>query len=350
MTTAPTCEQHDLARLDDGRWACTACPLVVPACTHCPRPLHDTALLVCDRCVERGRRLVLDIAEDLERFPYTVLEAAGLRSARYDLVRTTTADDDARLPFGLDAVTPDPHGGIATLVKRPETAVDILAGWAELWAETRGDSLDDTVRRDGWASYLAAHTVWAMQNPDASDWTTYADEARIVRSTVRRILGITPVREGTPCPDCGADTVRDWQPRADHTPTHEHDHVTRRHGLTLEGLADTVRCTRCHRSWDTPTDLHLAALAALPSMPAVRPWALVTFAQLALALEGRVPRGTLKSWIFRGQLRPVQGPWPRSETRVRMRRDGTERLYRLGDAERLCAPSASNARSGQVRE
>ncbi|WP_159794487.1 hypothetical protein [Puerhibacterium puerhi] len=346
----PTCDQHDwrvvVDPAADGHtvWGCATCTLTVPGCLHCGHRLEHTALTVCDRCVTAGRRLVLDVLDDLDRFPYTVLEVTGLRSARYDLVRTTSSDDDLRLPFGLDAHIADPAAGF-TGAKHPETALDVLREWANTWADFRGEPHPHT-----WETYLADHTLWALQNPNDSDWNQYQHEARQVRTTVRRILGITPVPEGTPCPDCGGTTVRDWQPRADHTPTHEADPATHRRGLPTEGLADTVRCTRCHRSWDTTTDLHLTALAAMETLPGHRPWALLTFAELVLALSGRVGRQTIATWIHRGHLRPMQGPWPRSEKRVRRRRDGTtERLYRLGDAFALLAAASAPASTAIVQ-
>lgn len=331
----PICDPHAWARPDDtfAHYICTipGCDVVTTACVECGRPVDDgRALIVCGRCLERGRRLVLDVAEDLDRFPYTVLEVVGLRSASYDVAKTTTSDDDLRLPFGFDRFTEDPHDTRIAAAKRPETAVDILRSWAHAWATVRGEHVDDV---GSWWDYLVDRTVWAIQNPVDSDWRQYVDEARQVRSTVRRILGITPVREGTPCPDCGARVVREWQPRADRTPTTESAPASRRRGLDVEGLADTVRCTRCNRSWDTPAHLHAAALAALPDLVRVKPAALLTFGQLVEALAGRVNRQTIATWIHRGWLRPVHGPWPRSETRVRRRKDGTtERLYRLLDA------------------
>lgn len=302
------------------------------ACLHCDRPLVGTSLAVCQRCLERGQRLVADVADDIDRFPYTHMELMGLRSPQYDMTGTTSADDDARLPFGLDRLTEDPQDIRISAAKHPDAATDILASWANVWAQLRGDE------PASWDPYLVDHTLWAMQNPGISSWAIYEQEARAVRSTVRRLLGITPVREGSSCPDCGGSTVREWRPRADRTPWRESSPVRRRRGLDVEGLDDVVRCTRCQRSWPQAAYLHLEVIHALPVLARRRPWVLMTFAQLVLAFGGRAGRQTIATWIHRGWLRPVAGPWPRTDARARVRRDGSsERLYRLVDADLLTA-------------
>lgn len=319
--------------------SCSSCSSVAAPCLHCDRPLVATSLTVCARCLERGQRLVLDVVEDMDRFPHTMLEVMGLRSARYDVARTTTSDDDLRLPFGMDAVVEDPQDTRIAAAKTPTSATDVLRGWASGWAESR----EEPAPWD-WAGYLVDHTLWAMQNPADSAWAQYAEEAAAVRSTVRRLLGITPVRAGTPCPDCGVTTAQEWQPRADRTPAFASSRTTRRRGTSVEGLSDVVRCSRCRRSWESTAHLAVAAVAALPVMPRIRPAALLTFGQLVLTLGSRVPKHTLATWIRRGLLSPVHGPWPRSEQRARRRRDGTtERLYRLADADLLIAWDVAHA-------
>jgi DNA-directed RNA polymerase subunit RPC12/RpoP len=303
------------------------------ACLHCGHPSDPTTLGVCTRCLDRARRMVLDVVDDMARFPSTVLELTGLRSPSFNVARTTTSDDDLRLPFGLDAQVEDPHDTRIAALRRPESATDILRGWAHAWAELRHDELPWS-----WEQYLVDRTQWAMQHPETSSWSQYADEARAVRTTVRRLLGITPVQAGTPCPDCGGKVVQEWRPRADRTPGLERARWSRRRGTEHEGLDDIARCTRCRRSWSSTAHLAVASMAALTVMPRTRPEALLTFGQLALALEGRVLKPTLKTWIHRGMLRPVHGPWPRAEARARRRHDGTtERLYRFGDADLIAA-------------
>lgn len=335
--------RHSWQDTDTG-WVCATCEAVVLACLHCRYPIEDSALTVCERCLDRGRRLVLDVGEDMARFPYTMLEVTGLRSPRFDMTGTPAADDAARLPFGLDRLVEDTEDVRITAAREPRTALDVLRSWASAWAKTRGEDLPWD-----WEEYLVSRTVWAMQNPDQSNWAAYSVDAWQVRSTVRRILGITPVQSGTPCPDCGGTTVREWQPRADRTPTTESAPATRRRGLNVEGLSDQVRCTRCRRAWDTTAHLNLAAVAALPVLPRRRPEALLAWGQMIKALGGRVSKDTVASWIYRGWLRPVLGPWPRSETRVRLRRDGTtERLYRFVDIDRLVCEQEAHAHQDRL--
>lgn len=332
-TSRPSCERHRWARTDDDRWSCADCAETTDPCLHCGRPLDATALAVCTRCWERGRRLVLDVVDDMARFPFTFLELTGLRSPRYDVARASSSDDDLRLPFGMDALVEDPTDTRIAAAKAPGSALDVLRSWARAWADVRGEELPWD-----WETYLAERTLWAMQNPGDSQWSTYSEEARQVRSTVRRLLGITPVRAGIPCPDCGGATVQEWRPRADRTPVSERQRVRRRTGTPVEGLDDVVRCTRCLRSWDSTAHQAIDALASWQDMPRYRPDALLTFGELVLALQGRTPKHTIGTWIHRGELLAVHGPWPRTESRARRRRDGTtERLYRFGDADLLAS-------------
>ena len=336
MLTSPP-HLHDWQQLDDRRHGCSGCETVVLACLHCSRPIETTTLTVCDRCLDRGRRLVLDVVEDLDRFPYTHLEIIGLRSPRMDVGRVTRSDDDERLPFGMDRTVEDVAalsrwGGVAS-ARTPSTALDVLVSWAQAWAESRGEEAPWD-----WATYLVERTLWAMQTPGVSGWADYVVEAGVVRSTVRRLLGITPVAEGTPCPTCGGRVAREWRPRADLTPTTESTSVRRRLGTRAEGLDDVVRCSRCRRSWPDAAHLHVEAVSVLPSLVRRHPWSTLTFGQLVQVLDGRVGRQTIATWIHREWLCPVAGPWPRHETRARRRHDGTtERLYRLADADRLAA-------------
>ena len=349
MLTSPP-HLHDWQQLDDRRHGCSGCETVVLACLHCSRPIETTALTVCDRCLDRGRRLVLDVVEDLDRFPYTHLEVMGLRSPRMDVARVTHSDDDARLPFGMDRQIEDVEalarwGGVVSS-RAPSTALDVLRSWAGAWADVLSEDVPSA-----WESYLVERTPWAMQAPNLSGWREYEREARAVRSTVRRLLGIAPVREGTPCPSCGGRAVREWRPRADATPHTESAPVRRRLGTRVEGLDDVVRCSRCQRSWPTDERLNEEALLALPSLARRHPWATLTVGPRVQALDGRVGRQTIATWIHRGWLRPVAGPWPRSETRARRRPDGTtERLYLLADADKLaawtCAEAEDAARTG----
>ncbi|MCL1871015.1 MAG: hypothetical protein FWF90_11460 [Promicromonosporaceae bacterium] len=304
-----------------------------PTCVDCGRTLTGTALAACERCIERGRRLVLDVLDDMARFSHTMLEVIGLRGIRYDVSAVRSSDDDSRLPFGMDRFTDDPENPAGELAgaRTPQAATDILLDWAQTWIATRGDVVAHPT-----LTYLADVTPWAIQNQDASRWPEYAQAARAVRSTVRRILGITPVRENTPCPSCGGRLVREWQPRATlDTPKRESSHVRRRIGIKYEGLDDTVRCTRCHHSWPSAGHVHTAALAALEVAAAARPEAIVTLGQASKLYAKRVPSPTMRSWILRGVLVPVvedsmrHGPWRPGDV------DTTTLRFVLADVEAL---------------
>lgn len=294
------------------RWVCAWCPQVASSCTECARPVEDH-VVACGRCVGRARQWVRDVVEAIETVPFHHAELMGLRSPRYDRDVVHGGGDRDRLPFGMDAVVEDPEDPRIAAVRHPQSAVDVLRRWAWTWAEVRGDGQP----RDDLA-YLIDHTLWAVQNPDASGWVAYRDEAREVRATVRRLLGLQPVREPAPCVHCGGDVVREW--------------------LT-DGLDDVRRCTRCGMTWPDEERLrftnHLRILAA----PVTDPDTLVTLEQARVALPD-LKRNTLNQVLKRDRDRTDPGhpsydaTWtPRLPTRGTTARG--EELYRLGDVTAL---------------
>lgn len=312
-----TCTAHswiETTTYDNARrvYACSACPETTTGCQDCARPL-ETALTICARCLERARGLLDDIGAYLAEMSDIARVAVGLRAVRYDLAGTASSSSRDRLPHGLDAAyredTPVP--GPAS-IRTTGGALDLLEAWVDDWSERCGDDEGawDTL------AYLRSHTLWAAQNHPA--WDVYLEELRTTRAVVRRLAGLAPERVAVPCVHCGGSVVREWD--------------------VAYGLADDARCTRCRRSWSSTAHMALDVIASWSGMSRIRPAALLAFGELAMALDGRVPKGTLKTWIHRGLLRPVLGPWPRAEKRARRRRDGTtERLYRFVDADLLAA-------------
>ncbi len=288
MDNLATCA-HDWTPADD-HWACTTCGDTTEACSECERPL-STSLLVCHGCLTRFQKIPTDIADWMRAYNYGV-QLIHIRAIRYDRDRITTSDDDARLPFGLDQVTTDPEDTRIAAVKHPDQAVDYLINWADAWAET----LNETRPEDA-LQYLTDRTLWAVQNPDTSGWDAYLDEARQVRATIRRLLGIAPVTEPVPCVHCAGRVVRDW---------------------TEDGLDDLRRCTRCRMEWPTEARLLHTNALVLQQLPTTHPDTLITTDQ-ARRIYPNLNPATIRSWIHRGHLtehgRDVRGT----------------PLYRLGD-------------------
>ncbi len=270
----------DTALTDRARtYVCTTCPETARECTEgCGRAV-ESHLVICEPCLAKAKRWVSDVAEAIETVQFHHAEIMGLRSPRYDRDVVHTSGDRDRLPFGLDAIVEDPEDQRIAAAKHPQTAVDVLVGWADAWAETRGDE-----RPWDALPYLVDHTLWAVQNPDTSGWDTYRDEARRVRSTVRRLLGLQPQREPAPCVHCAGTVVRDW---------------------TQDGLDDVHRCQRCGMTWpDEERVQHLNA-QVVRALPQVAPDALVTIADAKRIYRGRVRPNLLDLWVHRGHLAPA---------------------------------------------
>lgn len=289
--------RHDWQPTNTG-FACTSCDQTTTPCSDCSRPL-ETTLTICDPCLNRARKIIRDITEAIDTIPFQHAEIIGLRSPRYDRDRITSSDDPDRLPFGLDAIIEDPEDTRIDAAKYPATALDILRGWAAAWADTRNDPTpnDDL-------QYLIDHTLWAAQNQDASGWTTYLNEARQVRATIRRLLGINPERENGPCVHCGGTIVREWLP---------------------DGLDDTRRCQQCQLTWPDEQRLAYTNRHTVIGLRATHPDMLVTIDE-AKAILPEARRGTLDTWARRGLARPESAKFPTHGTNLR----GTH-LYRLGD-------------------
>lgn len=305
---------HDWDQLDPTTYHCTTCAETAPACTQTKgrRPcgnLIDTSLTICDPCLRNAKRIIQDIIDAIDTVPFHQAEIMGLRSPRYDRDIVHGGDDRDRLPFGLDAVVEDPEDPRIAAAKHPNTALEILHGWAHAWADTRGDIITSYE-----LDYLIEHTLWAAQNPDDSGWDTYLTEARAVRRTIRRLLGLHPVTEPAPCVHCGGTIIRDWLP---------------------DGLDDIRRCTKCGTTWPDETRLrnlnHLTVLA----LHATHPNELVTVDDARLALPD-LKRNTINQALKRDRDRTnPDHPDYQPDYQPRIPAQGTDTrgrtLYRLAD-------------------
>lgn len=294
--------QHEWQPTDSG-YACTTCTATTPACTECGRPM-TTSLAVCNPCLERARRVVADVAEWMTTFEFGV-QLINLRAIRYDRDRVTTSDDDARLPFGLDQIVTDPEDTRITAAKHPHDAIAVLHDWATAWADHRGEHTGGDL-----LGYLLDHILWAIQNPNDSAWPDFINEARQVRATVRRLLGIAPQREPVPCVHCGGRIVRDW---------------------TDDGLDDLRRCTSCGTEWPDAARLAHTNALVLHALPATHPDTLVTTNDAKRIYRGTVRPNLIDLWAHREKITPIS-----TDARGRA-------LYRLGDIEALVHPKDATA-------
>jgi hypothetical protein len=270
------CNAHDWQLdLKANVYVCPLCDSTTQPCIECGDPLRGE-LPVCERCINRGKKVVEDVAswidDGLKQDPY-----APLHSPAYDRDQITTGEDDERLPFGLDAVVSDPDDKRISALKTVPDAVTVLAEWAAAW-QRDGDivtSITDPLE------FLPAYTQWALLNQAESRWPVYLKEARQVRSLVRRLIGLAPVREAVPCVHCGGTIVRYW---------------------TDSGIDEVRKCTGCSMTWEHESRLMHTNLVVLQQLPTTHPDTLVTLEEANRIYRGRVPRNLFHMWFTRERI------------------------------------------------
>lgn len=262
-------------------------------CVTCGRPV-DTELAICTPCLDDAQQTIRDTATLIADMPETTREVMGLRAIRYDKPPAAGTPDDGDLPFGLNVIYDDPEDPTIRSIRRPDTALDILHGWAAGWADQRGDTVGNVF------DYLIANTRWAAQH-DAG-WTDYLKEARQVHNVIRRLAGLNPQSVPTPCPRCGGRVIQAWD--------------------TTTGLDDQHTCTGCRVTWDGPGPFIREAVETIADLPTDGPDMLVTTDEARL-IHPDLKRGTLNIWIHRDKV-----------TQMSTHQDGRP-LYRLGDITKL---------------
>lgn len=270
-------------------------------CVSCGRPV-DAELTICAPCLADAQQTIADTRDYLAQMPETTREVMGLRAIRYDKPPAAGTPDDGDLPFGLNVVYDDPEDRRISAIRQPGTAIDILHGWAAGWADQRGDQVGNVF------NYLIANTRWAAQH-DAG-WRDYLTEIRQVRNVIRRLAGLNPERQASPCPECGGSVVQEW---------------------TATGLDDALHCTNCPRTWPTFGRFVIATASAIAAVPDEHPDLLVTTTEARMVLPD-LKRNTLNVWLKRDRERdegtaakiPSHGNLP----------DGCP-LYKLSDITKL---------------
>lgn len=270
-------------------------------CVTCARPV-DAELAICATCLTDAQQIIRDTADLVGHIPETTREVMGLRAIRYDKPPAGNPDD-GDLPFGLNVMYDDPEDTRIRTIRRPETALDVLHGWADGWADRRGDTVGNIF------DYLVAQTRWAAQHLDTGVWRTYLHEARSVRNVIRRLAGLTPVTVPTPCPRCGDRVIQTWD--------------------TADGLGDEHTCTGCRTSWDGPGPFVREAIETITDLDVHAPDMLVT-AEDARAIYPDLKRNTLNVWLKRDRERPGPDRLPARGTTAEGRA-----LFRLGDITQL---------------
>lgn len=286
--------RHDWEPTPSNMFACSGCDETTSACNTCDRPLA-TALLICDGCLKAARKVITDIGETIMLIPDPWTEARGMHAVKLG-GGSPSADDPAKLPFGLDACWDDPEQVGLAGVHTADGCLDALYGWASDWAELRGEipapSLD----------YLLEYTLWAAQTHPA--WTEYLADARSIRAKVRHLAGLGPEVQPVPCTDCGGRVLQDW---------------------TKAGLDDTLVCTGCAMTWRSLASLTATRDAALIELGRHRLDLLVTIADAKL-IRPDIRGNTLDVWVKRAIDHPERAKFP---TQGRTRTG--QNVYRLAD-------------------
>ncbi|WP_159622686.1 hypothetical protein [Ruania rhizosphaerae] len=307
---------HTWTPADDTGFACAHCEATTPVCGTCgDRPLED-AIAICRPCLTAERRILTTTATLVDQLPGNAREILGIKAIRYD--HTPTGGGDG-LPFGIGSDDDDPvelaaiaatRGTVIDLLRQPDNVLDVLHGWADAWT--------DAQQLPPWSGsvfdWLAGTLTWAAANPDASEWHTYREEARLVRSRIRTLAGLAPEREPAPCVHCGGKVVRDWTD----PDGHPHD----------RGLSDVLRCTGCGTTWGDRHRFDYLNLTTLRALPETHPDALVTVEDARLAVP-TARRNTINQRLKRDRDRAAAGAPRRIPERGEDVRGRP--VYRLGD-------------------
>ncbi|RTE49359.1 helix-turn-helix domain-containing protein [Actinobaculum sp. 352] len=223
---------------------------------------------------DRQTRLILDTIADLLSQVPDPDDLIGIRSPR---PATGSTPLPGSLPHGLDAITDDWETGT---VRTADGCREILAEIADEWADKLGyegiGSRPDGPRHA--CDWLADHTEHAYQQLDADTWDASVGEIRRVHSIALHLAGQDPAPSGRSCPRDGTRLVR--YPLDD-------------------GLTDWELCATCGTTYtdETYTDALRAALDTARARDTLIP--LTDLPRLG------IPANTAKSWIRRGQLKPI---------------------------------------------
>lgn len=294
--------KHDWTRVSEHEYHCRNCVETTYRCACGDHPT-GTAQLICDHCLTREWQVLVDVANALEH--YTPTPPTYVKAASYDIepVREHREDDPTRL----------------TVSDVP----DVLASWADMWAEVLGDEVNVPP-----AQYLRSRFIWAATNPDASAFHTYRSEVRQLRHVARRAAGLLPKRLPAPCVHCGGTVVRDW--------------ATRDWQPLPTGLTDTVRCTSCNITWDNEDRWRHVSATHLRLLPEQHPDTLITMSE-ARTVWPSIPRQTFYSWARRD----MELPPDRQAAPIRSWDERGVPLYRVGDLAALVARRRDDARPGR---
>lgn len=312
---------HYWTPTDDGH-QCEQCGDTCAACNVCSGPT-GTALLACQRCLDRCSEVLDGITAALEH--YEPPSPSPVPAVRYDRDRRGGNDDHVPL----------------RLVDTPAEIEAVLLDWVAMWTDLSGQA-ENVAPVD----YLRGRHLWAAHNAETAAWDDYRREMRQLRHRARRMAGLLPQRQAGSCIYCGGDVVRDWadehwRPRAD-------------------GLSDDLRCTACRTEWEDVQHWRYANRHTILALPETHPEQLVTAAD-ARAIFPEVPAATWRSWRHRDARRAeVQqrhrdylasgaiGPEPEPERMPVRSWDTRGRpLYRLADLTAHVDARADETRPGR---
>ena len=339
-TTLNACTKHDWTEHEDvydgtGNlisrvYQCADCEETTPACVQCAKPV-GTAILICERCIQRERWVLHDIDAMLDQ--YQPDPVSHHSRPRYDLTNTKGGTNGEHL-------TPD----------------DIkarLQWWATLWATKLGEQAGDDV-----TGYLRSRIIWAAQNQAESQWVEFREQTRATRGHARLIAGLAADRYPRKCAYCGGVLVQDR---------------TDKQGQALPtGRADAIRCTGCGEDWPDEQSWYRMQRYQITMLPGEYPDAMVTLEE-ARVIYRHIPSATWRDWLRRDRdrhRRSVErsdawqderdafetagkiGPWTKPPTIVerelpeRGYRDAKTPVYRLGDLHAKAVNYLDDTRPG----
>lgn len=310
-----------------GRFVCEQCGETSSACNTCGRAV-GSSLLICDRCLEREREVLVHIQEAWRLIGSANVEILQLGTVDHDArtrAATSKYPDQVSVPVGagnrydLDArddfelyqgiMRANPNRTLLQLVRDPENVMDTLHEIAEDWASRREVKAEGNV-----LTWLGESMLWAAQTLDLEDWDDYRATARKVRGKLQGIAGVLPQRDPIPCQECGEpdSVVQDWIDK---------------HGRPYKnGLSDKLRCIKCGFVWDDRAHFDFLNLATVRAAPLNHPDTLVSLVEARASLP-TARRNTINKALSRDRHRSL------AQRRIPERGKNAygEPLYRLGD-------------------
>lgn len=278
-------------------------------CVVCGHHLDAGEFRTCWPCIGKARRDLLAIVDLVALLPEHAFHGA---TNGHLVAAEPIPGGDAVMMLGRGSEGLSEDG--STNSGDPEPPAWVLGWWEETWREQLGLASRFPVWRREPGRTIAAANVFLGEHLDWAanyhpGFGTFAGDLAVTRRQLEALLraGDAPV-EGVSCFECGSTLQRAYRapracscpPRAE-TPVNDHLSWERNHaGHDQGGLSDPSpdagwSCPRCRREY-SPGEYRLAVTAAYDAAAEWR-------TEVDASRLTECPRGTIRGWASRGQIR-----------------------------------------------